>query len=195
MKMLVVLGLACLFLSAGHVGAQGKKSDIQKYIKELNAKDAKARLSAVQGIAKIGQVKSSYAKDAVAPLCDRVEKDSDAGVRAAAALALGQVDADATMAAPVLIKAVESDKDRGVQVNAITALGYLGGGAKEALPLLQKIRMEAGAEAGKYRKEQQAAQKAGDKKKAQEAAQKGRPFQQLATAAGASIQAIQAGSK
>ena len=179
MKRFVVLVLACLFLSGGQVDAQGKKSEIQKYIKELNAKDAKERLNAVQGIAKIGMLRASYAKDAVAPLCVRIEKDGDGKVRAAAALALGQIDADATKAAPVLIKAVESDKDREVQVNAITALGYLGAGAKEALPLLQKIRTEAGAEAKKYRSEQQAAQKAGDKKKAQEAAQKGRPFQNL----------------
>ena len=174
MKRLVVLGLACLFLSAGQVDAQGKKGEVQKYIKELNAKDAKERLNAVTGIAKIGQLKAIYAKDAVSPLCARVEKDDDAKVRAAAAMALGQVDADPTKAVPVLIKAVESDKDRGVQVNAITALGYLGGGAKEALPLLKKINDEARAEQQKYRKEQQAAQKAGDKKKAQEARQKGR---------------------
>ncbi len=190
MRRLGMLGLACFLACVGQADAQGKKGDVQKFIKQLDAKDAKQRLAAVEGIASIGMLKASYAKDAVAPLCVRVEKDNDAKVRAAAALALGQIDAEPSKAVPVLIKAVETDKDRAVQVNAITSLGYFRGGAKEALPLLQKIAMEAGAEAKKFRAEMQAAQKAGDKKKAQEAAQKGRPFQDLARAAGEAVRAI-----
>lgn len=195
MKRLALLGLAGLFLSGGDLSAQGKKDEVQKYIKQLNSKDAKQRLNAVEGIAKIGQIRASYAKDAVEPLCMRVQKDDDAGVRASAAMALGQIDADSEKAVPVLIKALESDKDRRVQINAITALGYFRDGAKEALPLLKKINDDAGAEAKKYRAEETAAIKAGDKKKAQEARRKSQPFQEMARAAGEAMRSIGGGRK
>lgn len=195
MKRLVVLGLAGLFLSVGQADAQSKKAEVEKFIKELNAKDAKQRLGAVEGIGKIGQLKAIYAISAVTPLCGVVEKDGDAKVRAAAAMALGQIDADPTKAVPVLIKVLESDKDRAVQLNAIGALGYLGAGSKEALPLLKKIFTETKAQADKYRQEMRAAQKDGDKKKAQEANQKGRPFQDMSRAANDAMRAIQAALK
>ena len=88
MKRCVVLALGCLLVGLPRRAPRlPNKKDLPKYVKDLKAKDAKARLAAIEGIAGIGEIKAMYAKEAVEPLAEVVVKDDDAKVRAAAATA------------------------------------------------------------------------------------------------------------
>lgn len=147
MKRLFVLVLGCMFLGLGLAEAQSpKKDDVPKFLKSLTAKDAKERMEACQGLAKIGALKRAYAKEAWEPLANLVVKDEDAKVRVEAAKALGQIDADPEIVVPALKKAVAEDKDRGVQIAAINALGALGPGAKDAIETLKEATDKAKTE-------------------------------------------------
>jgi hypothetical protein len=119
------------------------KADIPKFITNLKDKDAKVRIDGCKGIAAIGKLKASYAKDAIEPLIGLVKKDDDAKVRAAAAAALGSCDPEDKEAVTVLIDALKNDKDKGVHTAAAQALGQLGAKAKEALPALKEAAAKA----------------------------------------------------
>lgn len=132
--------VAGVLLVLSPVWGQGsKKEEIAKHIKNLKDKDEKARLTACKGVAEIGRLKASYAKDAVEPLTEMVRKDSSAGVRAEAAKALGAIDPEEYKdAVEALAAAVKEDKSDDVHRAAIEGLGMLGPKAKDALPVLQE---------------------------------------------------------
>lgn len=192
MKRLAVLCLALgsFFLATPYADAQkAKKEEIAKFIKELGSKDAKERLAAIDGIAKIGELKKIYAKESYEPLAALVTKDPDAQVREAAAYALGRIDADPDKAVPALIEGLQ-DKERRVVIASCNASGALGAGAKDALEMLRKINDEARAEQAKAKEEQAKYTADGDKEKAKLAQQRGQQFQQLSQAAGQAIRSI-----
>jgi HEAT repeat protein len=194
MKRAVVLGVVCLFLADGVSRGQQvpKKEDVPQLIKDLSAKDAKARLAACQGLGLLGQVKASYVRPAINQLCDVAKKDSDVKVRAEAVTALGLIDPDPEKAAPVLLGALKEDKDQGVQMAAVTALGNLGPGAKDALPLLKEINDKYRAEQAKAREERTKYLKDGDKEKAKAAQQREQAAGRWTQATGIAIKAISA---
>ena len=67
----LVLALGCFFVAAPSADAQkSKKDEVAKFVKELGSKDSKERLAAIEGIAKIGELKKVYAKDAYEPLAN-----------------------------------------------------------------------------------------------------------------------------
>ncbi len=140
MKRLVALSIGCLLVAWTAAGADSpKQEEVKKYVANLKDKDEKSRINACKGIGEIGQLKSSYAKDAVEPLTALVRKDGSARVRAEAANALGLIDPE--QSGPVveaLMGALKDDKDDGVHRAAITALGRLGAKSKDALPLLRE---------------------------------------------------------
>jgi HEAT repeat protein len=70
------------------------------------------------------------------PALIRITADEDGTVRAWAALALGEIGADAKAAVPALIKLVR-DRDEGCRNDACIALGDIGPAAKDALPVLR----------------------------------------------------------
>jgi HEAT repeat protein len=190
MKRLIVLALGCFFLAAPAADAQkAKKEDLAKYIKQLGAKDAKERTAACEGIAEIGELKKIFAKDAYEPLANVVRKDGDAGVRAAAAAALGRIDADPEKAVPALMEGLK-DKNRNVQSACATALGALGPGAKAAVEPLTQLNKEAREEQTKAREELDKARKDGDKEKAKLAQAKANDIGLLVTATGQALQSI-----
>jgi HEAT repeat protein len=156
MKRFMVLSVACLPLVLGDATAETKKEQIAKHIQALKDPSEGTRAGACKGIADIGRLKASYAKDAIAPLAEMVRKDNSARVRAEAATALGAVDPEEYQAAvEALIAAVKDDKDNGVHRAAISALGQLGPKAKDALPVLneqlEKLRKQIGDDKAKQK--------------------------------------------
>jgi len=107
----------------------------------LKAKDVKTRIVAAEELGHIGQVKKSYAEPAVPGLIEAL-KDSDAGVRKAAADALGKVDPNVQLAVPALVDALK-DKAPPVRQAAATALGQIGPDAKDAVDPLRELQNDS----------------------------------------------------
>jgi len=192
MKRLVVLvlTLGCFVWAVSSADAQKvKKGDIVRFLKELESKDTKERLAAIDGIARLGELKKVYAKDAYTPLASLVRKDPEAEVRAAAALALGRIDADPEIATPALIDGLK-DKERRVIIASANACGALGPGAKAAAPILKELTDQANEERAKAKEEQAKYTADGDKEKAKLAQQRGQQAQQLAQATGNALRSV-----
>ncbi len=118
-----------------------KKDDVARLMKELKAKDAKTRIGAAEELGHIGQIKKSLTEPAVPGLIDALH-DSDAGVRKAAANALGKVDPDVQLAVPALTDALK-DKASLVRQAAAGALGLIGPDAKDAIPALRETQKDS----------------------------------------------------
>ncbi len=138
--------LGCLLVTAAVASAVSKEEQVAKYVNDLSSKDAATRRSAAEEIGKIAQVKASAAKQAVGPLLDAL-KDGNAGVREAAALAVGRLD-EPSEAVPALVKLLKNEKQLGVKVAAVRGLGQLGPAAQDAVPTLREVWLAA-KEAGK----------------------------------------------
>lgn len=133
MKAVAAAGLtAALVAFSGDLSADVKVKDAQKYITELRTtKDNKAKATALTEIGKIGQIQKSAIASAIPDMMKALE-DKDAGVRAAAAKAIGMVDPDPKETVPVLVKMMKEDKDEGVKMAAVQGLAAMGEGAKDA---------------------------------------------------------------
>lgn len=128
----------------GIAAAAGMEEEIQNYIKKLKSRDASARKEAADGIAKIGQIKASFARPAVQPLIESLA-DKDARVRAAAASALSKIDAPKE-AVPALVRLLKDESEQPVKMAAVTGLGLIGEPAKEAVSALRAIQKDAKSE-------------------------------------------------
>ncbi len=116
-----------------------KKLDASKSITSLkNSRSARDRVEAAEEIGRIGSIRASAVKDAIEPLLSALKGDSDAGVRAAAAKALGMIAPDAETTVPVLTEALR-DKAMNVKAAAAGALGQYGAEARSALPALREL--------------------------------------------------------
>jgi HEAT repeat protein len=145
-SVITTLGFSCLLVMIPVAPAATKEEQVAKYVKDLTSKDAATRRTAAEEIGKIGQVKASAAKEAVGPLLDAL-KDRNAGVREAAALAVGRVDEPAE-AVPALVKLLNDEKEIGIKVAAARGLGQMGSAAKDAMPTLREV-WSAARDAGK----------------------------------------------
>lgn len=103
---------------------------LRQFGRALADKDSSVRLSAVQGLAALGE--------AALPLLIDALDHEDRHVRREAAGALGELGATAEPAVPALIRAIEDD-DRKLAARAIRALGCIGPAAKPAMPRLIAI--------------------------------------------------------
>lgn len=134
--------LAGLFLLTDTLPAdEVTRADIPRLLKELKSSLPRSRASAADDLGHLGAIRASDVKEAIPILIDMLKKDTDAGVRKAAATALGKVDPDPKEAVPALTDALE-DPSVPVRLAAIEALGILGPGAKSAAPSLRKIQKE-----------------------------------------------------
>jgi HEAT repeat protein len=120
--------------------AADKAAEAKKYLEDLRkAKDAKTKVTALQELGKLAAVQKSLATDALPDIYKALD-DKDAGIRAAAALCLGQCDEPAEKAIPLLTKMLKNDKeDEAVRIGAARGLASMGPTAKEALPTLRDI--------------------------------------------------------
>ena len=134
----LTLGVLLLVSPEGFALA-GKKEEADKFLAELRTgKDAKAKVYAIEELAKIGQIQKSAIKDAIPEMMKALE-NKDGAIRAAAAKAVGMIDPDPKEVVPILLKMVAEDKDEGVRLGAIAGLGQMGAGAKEATKDLRKL--------------------------------------------------------
>jgi len=129
-------------LDAGEV-PMPQKTDLPRFIKNLTDENARTRLEAARGIGKLGQIKAACAREGIEPLCAALVKEADAGVRAAAATALGQIALDPDGVVTLLIRAVRRDNDDTVQIAAITAIGAFGKEADDAVSVLEQAQAKA----------------------------------------------------
>lgn len=142
----IALFNGALFLCVKDAAFAGEKDDLAKrYTEELRkAKDAKTKITALQELGTLAQLRKSLAKDAL-PDIYKAAEDKDPGVRAAAAEALGKCDEPYEKAGDILVKLLKDDKEEGVKIGAAKGLAAMGPSAKGALPALREV---AKAEAG-----------------------------------------------
>src|SRR6266481_2275815 len=104
MNMLKRIGAGLVLLALVPAAVADKKDDVARLMKELKSKDVKTRIAAADDLGHIGQIKKSYTEPAVPALIEALH-DTDAGVRKAAANALGKVDPDVKLAVPAVSRA------------------------------------------------------------------------------------------
>ena len=120
--------------------AADKEKEAKKLAAELkSAKDAKARITALNELGKLGQLMKTLVADAMPDIYKCLD-DKDAGVRAAAAYTLGLCDPDPDMAVPPLVKILKDDKSDEAKIGAAKGLAAMGPSARAALPALNEIR-------------------------------------------------------
>jgi HEAT repeat protein len=138
---LVVLFNSTLYLCVREeVLATEKEEDAKKFTEQLRkAKDAKTKITALKELGGLAQVKKSLIADAL-PDVYKATEDKDAGVRAAAAEALGKADEPYNKAGEVLVKLLKDEKEEeSVKIGALHGLTVMGPGAKEALPAIRDV--------------------------------------------------------
>src|SRR4051794_29307635 len=100
----VLLNGVLVLCIAGDLFASDKEEDAKKYTMDLKtAKDAKAKIAALNELAKLAKLMKSLGEPAIPELYKALE-DKDAGVRAAAAFCLGECDDVPEKAIPALTK-------------------------------------------------------------------------------------------
>jgi HEAT repeat protein len=131
-------GLLSLSVS-GELWAADKEAEARKYTDDLRkAKDAKAKVTALQELGKLGQIMKSLVEPAIPDVYKALE-DKDASVRAAAAYCLGLCDQPPDKAVPALTKLLKEDKEDSVKIGAAKGLAAMGPSAKDALPDLRSV--------------------------------------------------------
>lgn len=142
--------VALFLLIAGFVGigapmlvAASKESDAKKAAEDLKkSKDVKVKIAALEKLGELGQIQYSYAEPAIPEMLKALE-DKDAGVRAAAAKAVGQAGSEDPDTVPNLVKLLKSDKEESVKIAAAEGLGLLGTKAKDAVNDLRSAAKDA----------------------------------------------------
>src|SRR5437879_700385 len=141
MRKLFALCFVALFVGTVSLAFASKQDEAIKATQVLkSSKDTAAKIQAAIDIGNIGQIKKSYAIDAI-PYLVAACKDKDAKLRGTAAEALGKVDPPEDFkAVDLLTDMAKNDKSTDVKVSAIKGLASLGQGAKSALPVLREIQ-------------------------------------------------------
>src|SRR5262249_15962656 len=95
--------------------ATEKEEEAKKYTEQLRkGKDTKSKITALQELGKLAQIKKSFIADAL-PDVYKATEDKDPGVRAAAAEALGKADEPYSKAGEILVKMIKDDKEDSVK--------------------------------------------------------------------------------
>ena len=142
MKYYYAAGTLCLLTMCLTLEGGGtvKKEDVPKYLKMLQtSQSAKDRTTAAEMLGKRGSINVNDVKDAMDPLKTSVQKDIDAGVRKAAATALGAIGAEPEETVPLLTDVLKKDKSLDVKLAAVQALATFGPDAKSALPAIREL--------------------------------------------------------
>jgi HEAT repeat protein len=137
---MVALFNGALYLCVREEVLAGEKAEeAKKYTEQLRkGKDAKAKITALQELGALGQIKKSFITDALPDIYKAVE-DKDPGVRAAAAEALGKADEPYEKVGDVLVKVLKQDKEDSVKIGALKGLSAMRDSAKGALPAIRDI--------------------------------------------------------
>jgi HEAT repeat protein len=131
-------GALYLCVSAEAIASE-REDEAKKYTEQLRkGKDAKSKITALHELGNLAQIKKSLIADALPDVYKAVE-DKDAGVRAAAAEALGKADEPYSKAGEILVKLIKNDKEESVKISAIRGLTVMGQNAKDALPAIRDV--------------------------------------------------------
>ena len=123
--------------------AADKEAEAKRYLEDLRmGKTAKVKVTALQELGKLAAVQKSLASDALPDIYKALD-DKDAGIRAAAALCLGQCDEPVEKAVPLLMKMLKDDKENEAVRIGARGLASMGPSAKEALPTLNMIAKDS----------------------------------------------------
>lgn len=116
-----------------------REEEAKKYTEQLRkGKDTKSKVTALQELGKLAQIKKSLVADALPDIYKSTE-DKDPSIRAAAAEALGKADEPYSKAGEILVKMVKDDKEESVKIGALHGLTVMGQSAKEALPTVRDV--------------------------------------------------------
>jgi len=137
-----------LFLSLPPEAQASNETDAKRYTQDLKAgKDAKTKINALHELGKLAAIMKSYVEDALPDIYKSLD-DKDAGIRAAAAQALGACDEPAEKAVPPLIKILKDDKDDAAKIGATKGLMSMGNNAKAAIPILREYAADKTSKVG-----------------------------------------------
>ena len=140
---LFLLVAGSLGIGAPMIVAASKEADAKKATEDLKkTKDTKVKIAAIEKLGELGQIQSSYAEAAIPEMMKALE-DKDAGVRAAAAKALGQAVSEDPGTVPALVKLLKGDKEESVKIAAAEGLGLLGAKAKDSVNDLRAAAKDA----------------------------------------------------
>jgi HEAT repeat protein len=135
LKAFAAFALTCgmvLVACSPDIIAASKEAEAKKATEDLKkSKDNKVRIAALQKLGELGLIQYAYVEPAV-PDVFKAIKDSDAGVRAAAARTLGMIGPDDKETVPQLAGLLQ-DKDENVKLAAAEGLAYMGKKAEGAV--------------------------------------------------------------
>ena len=130
-------------MAAPMIVAASKDAEAKKATEDLKkSKEAKVKIAALVRLGELGQIQYSYAEPAIPEMLKALE-DKDAGVRAAAAKAVGQANSEHPDTVSSLVKLMKSDKEESVKIAAAEGLGLLGAKAKDAVGDLRSAAKDA----------------------------------------------------
>jgi hypothetical protein len=162
MKRLTILALGSLFLNLAWAADSPSAAELAKLIKNLSAKDAKARVTACEEIA--AACSDRDASVAIDALVDVLKKDAEPSVRAAATTALKGIKGSAPKTVPVLKELLtKGEKDRTAYRAYLACLIRYRSQAREVLPLLRELADKARADRIAAEKNLEKFKEAGDK--------------------------------
>jgi hypothetical protein len=122
---------ACLVVTAS-LSAATREEEAKKYAADLKSKDAKARVTALKELGRLGQIQKRLTEPHIDAITGRL-KDSDGQVRGEAARTLGLIDPPDTKAAITAIAdLLKDEKSQDAREGQEMGLGELGGTAEEA---------------------------------------------------------------
>ena len=148
---LFLLVAGVLGVGAPMIVAASKEADAKRATEDLKkAKDAKVKVAALEKLGELGQIQYAYVEKAIPDMMKALE-DKDAGVRAAAAKAVGQAGSEDPETVSSLVKLLKGDKEEAVKIAAAEGLGLLGARAKESVGELRAAAKDADKK-GKFAK-------------------------------------------
>lgn len=122
--------------------ARGQKKKIDDLLKDLDSKNAQARIAACNEIGKLADIRLAYAKMALPSIRAILAKEPDAKVREAALAALGKIESDSKEYVANMLKYLKEDKDFAVQGAALEMLRNYGQEAAGAISGLKERTSE-----------------------------------------------------
>jgi hypothetical protein len=120
-------------------GAPNRK--VMELLKDLKDPDPKTRISAVEDLGHLAEVKLDDAKPAIPALLKSL-KDRDAGVRRAVIAAMEKIEPDPKDYVPALTELLKKERDATVRLAAVRTLGQIGPPAKSAVSTLKDLQKE-----------------------------------------------------
>lgn len=128
-------------LEAG--GSTPKKADVPKYLEKFKNGKGKEKADAAEWLGRRGAINVKDVEEAIEPLREALQKDSDLAVRRAAATALGMIAPEPASATVPLLTAALTSEDYGLRMAAVQALAAFGPESRAAIPTLRDLQKKS----------------------------------------------------